>query len=164
MTIVRWLIPLVLFHAACPERTHAKTIEQRLAWSALPPDLAGKKVKVETAAGRGQAGTVVQVTADGLTLSGKRGSARTVARGDIQSIEWRTRKKAKWSIAGAAIGAAPGVFTTWFAVVMKRNEGGIYSDRNIGIAAGILGAGAALGALAGHAADADRHVIRITGP
>lgn len=47
---------------------------------------------------------------------------------------------------------------------MKRNEGGIYSDCNIGIAAGIMGAGAVLGLLAGHAADADHHLIRIAGP
>lgn len=162
--VPRVLLTAILLHAVCLVPADAKTFEQRLAWSALPSDLTGKKVKVETAAGRAEAGTIVQVTADGLTLSGKRGSSRTVARSAVRLIEWRARKRAKWSIAGAAIGAAPGAFVTWFAVVMKRNEGGIYSDRNIGIAAGIMGAGAVLGALAGHAADADHHLIRITGP
>lgn len=143
--------------------TEAKTFKTSLTWSALPSDLVGRKVKVELANGRPQSGVVEKVDASGITLTHRKGS-RAIARADVSALEWTTRKSPKWSIIGAAAGAAPGIVLTGVAVILDRNEGGIYGGRNIAIAAGILAGGAIAGALSGWSADVDRHIITITGP
>lgn len=140
----------------------AKTHRTSLAWSALPPDLVGRHVKVELAKGRSQSGVVESVDASGITLRQKKGS-RSIPRADVAALSWTTRKPPRWSLLGAGIGAAPGALLTWLAVIWERNEGGIYAARNKGIAVGVLAGGAIAGALAGRSADADRYVITISG-
>jgi hypothetical protein len=142
----------------------AKTFKTSLAWSALPSDLVGRKVKVEIAKGRPQSGVVEKVDASGIALRRRKGGSRVIARADVSALEWTTRKPPKWSIIGAAAGAAHGIFLTSVAVILDRNEGGIYGARNIGVAAGILAGGALAGALIGWSDDVNRHVVTITGP
>ncbi len=108
----------------------AKTPKNSLSWSALPANLVGRKVKVEVAKGRRESGVVEKVDDAGITLQHRKGS-RLIPRTDVSSIEWTTRKRPRWSIDGAAVGAAPGLFFTFVAVSLHRNEGGIYGKRNI---------------------------------
>lgn len=150
---------LFLVCAAAQAKTHTSS----LAWSALPPDLVGRTVKVELAQGRSQSGVVESVDAAGITLRQRKGS-RSIPKADVSALSWTTRKPPKRAILGAAIGAVPGALLTWLAVVWDRNEGGIHGARNTGIAVGVLAGGAIVGALAGRSADADRYVITITGP
>lgn len=161
MVNIRMLAAMgILWMAASLE---AKTLKKSLTWPALPADLVGRNVKVEVAKRRRESGVVEKVDAAGITLQHRKGS-RLIPRTDVSSIEWTTRKRPRWSIAGAAVGAAPGIFVTAVAVSLDRNEGGIYGRRNITIAALILAGGAVVGALGGYATDVDRHVITITGP
>ena len=156
------LAPLTVF-LLVTAASEAKTIKTSLAWSALPSDLVGRKVKVEIVKGRPQSGIVERVEASGITLKHRKGS-RAIARTDVSALEWTTPQSPRWSIIGAAAGAAPGIFLTALAVILDRNEGGIYGGRNIAFAAGMLAGGAIAGALIGRSADVNRHIITITGP
>ncbi len=138
----------------------AKTHQARSTWDELPANLAGKQVRVEPADRRIVKGKLARIRPDGLELE-RRGGQQDVARSSVSKISWSERKRVRWQAAGAVIGAGAaspllGITEGW-----RQNEGGVYSNRNTGIAAAIVAGAGVLGYFAGRAADTDTEVLTI---
>jgi hypothetical protein len=138
----------------------AKTIEQRLRWEQLPPELAGQRVKVARAANRDVSGRLVRLEPSGLVLEG-RSAERVIARAEVVSIESSRRARSKWRIIGVAIGVGAAMPLLAIAEIGRKNEGGSYAGRNSAIAGGLVAAAGVAGYFAGRSADTDRTVIHI---
>ena len=135
----------------------ARTRETRVSWDQLPQSVQGKQVRVELAGKGVLKGKLARIRPDGLEI--QRGSSqRDVARSNVARILSSERKRVKWRIIGTAIGAGAASPLLAYSEALRRNEGGIYSNRNTGIAAAIMAGAAALGFAAGRAADTDTEV------
>lgn len=137
-----------------------KTSERHVPWEQIPSDLVGQQVRVVRSANGSVSGRLVRVETQGLVVE-SRGAERSLSKGEVIRIETTRRKSAKWAIIGAAIGAGATAPLLAIADISRRNEGGINSGRNLGIAAAIVAAAGAAGYFAGRGADTDRTVIHV---
>jgi hypothetical protein len=134
---------------------HARPIEQRLRWDQLPAaDMTGRKLRVTTSTGRETSGRLLRIDADALVFA-----KATIPRSSVSRIRYAVTRRTRWQAIGAAIGAGATVPVVALAASWRRNEGGIYANRNLGIAIGLMGGATAAGYFAGRSADTDTITI-----
>lgn len=140
-----------------------KTVEQRLRWEELPAaELAGRPARVWLRAKEkgSVSGVLVRVEPAGMVI-GRRGKEQLLARSEVDRFQVSRRKRAKWSLIGAAIGAGAATPLLAIAEIFRRNEGGINSGKIVAGTAAVVGLAGLAGYLAGRGADVDHTVIHV---
>jgi len=135
----------------------SRTTERQVGWDELPAAIpADARVRLIDSKGTAVSGRLVRIEPEAILLD----KDRRVRKANIAKIETRGGPRgAKWQVIGAAIGAAAASPLVGYAVVLKRNEGGIHSNALVGAAVGIMAGAALLGFLVGRGADENRIVI-----
>ena len=138
----------------------AKTVEQNLRWEQLPQSLTGQEVQVSLLPKGRVSGTLLRIEPAALIVN-RRGKEESLNAAGITVIKATKRKRAKWSIIGAAIGAGAATPLLVIATIIQRTEGGVNGSKVIGATAAIVGVAGFVGFLAGASADVDRTVIHV---
>ncbi len=173
MTLTR-LFPLfrgaVVILLAWPQAAAPAANQERLEvrWADLKQHVAGRNLEVVLPDATHVQGNVVDVSAAALEIEIRKTSnaqnypkgRALIPRSSLKTLQFK-QVRGRWRALGTAIGAAAGGAAGGLASIPVSNEGN--TERAAAITAGAVGAGAAVGFLAGREADKRITIITIVG-